>query len=145
MKEPQSYKNHIWYYTPHHFVFYPVMLVLFAACIYGLIQGHNKLMWLVLAGIVATIGWLSFMVRQHYSLGNQNRIARIELRFRYYVVTHKRLEEIENKLSLGQILALRFASDEELEPLIQRAISENLSADAIKRSVKNWVPDYMRV
>ncbi len=144
MKE-QNYKNHIRYYTQHHFVFYPVILILFSACIYGFTQGHNKLLWLVLTVMVTTIGWLSFMLRQHYALGNQNRIARLELRFRYYVATHKRLEEIEHKLSLSHILALRFAPDEELETLIQKTIAENLSPDAIKRAVKNWLPDPMRL
>lgn len=144
--EAQNYKNHIRYYTAHHFVFYPVIITLFVACIIGLCQtSEQHLLWLVLAGLTAAVGWLSFMVRQHYSLGNQNRIARMELRFRYYAVTHKRLEELESKLSLSQILALRFASDEELEDLSKRAVSENLSGDAIKRAVKNWVPDYMRV
>ena len=64
---------------------------------------------------------------------------------RYYTVTHKRFEEIEQQLSLSQILALRFAPDEELEALIQKTIAEKLSPDTIKRSVKNWLPDYMRL
>lgn len=144
--ETQNYKNHIHYYTAHHFVFYPVVILLFIACIIGLcITEEQHLLWTVLAALTVTIGWLSFMVRQHYALGNQNRIARLELRFRYYVVTHKRFEEIEQKLSLSQILALRFASDEELEELTEKIIREKLSPDAIKRSVKHWTPDYMRL
>jgi predicted lysophospholipase L1 biosynthesis ABC-type transport system permease subunit len=144
--EAQNYKNHIHYYTAHHFVFYPVVIGLFIACMIGLFRtSEDQLLWIVLAGIVAALGWFSFLTRQHYSLGNQNRIARLELRFRYYVVTHKRFEEIEQQLSLSQILALRFASDEELEALIQKTISEKLAPDTIKRSVKNWVPDYMRL
>lgn len=144
--EAQNYKNHIRYYTAHHFVFYPVVILLFIACITGLcLTTEQHLLWIVLAALTAALGWFSFMTRQHYSLGNQNRIARLELRFRYYVLTHKRFEEIESRLSLSQVLALRFASDEELEALIQKTIRENLSPDAIKRSVKNWTPDYMRL
>lgn len=144
--EAQNYKNHIRYYTAHHFVFYPVVILLFIACIIGLCcTTEQHLLWIVLAALTAALGWFSFMTRQHYSLGNQNRIARLELRFRYYVITHKRFEEIEKQLSLSQILALRFASDEELELLIKRAITEKLSPDVIKQSVKNWTPDYMRL
>jgi hypothetical protein len=144
--ETQNYKNHIRYYPAHHFVFYPVVIVLFTACIIGLCRSTEQhLLWIVLAAITVTLGWLSFMMRQHYSLGNQNRIARLELRFRYYLLTHKRFEEVERQLSLSQILALRFASDEELEALTEKAIREKLSPDAIKRSVKNWTPDYMRL
>jgi len=144
--ETQHYKNHIRYYPAHHFIFYPVVLVLLIASIYGALNTtENHLLWIVLAGVIICIGWLSFMLRQHYALGNQNRTALAELRFRYYVVTHKRLEEIESRLSLSQLLALRFASDEELEELSQKAVTGNLSADAIKQSVKTWRPDYMRV
>ncbi len=142
----QNYQNHIRYYAAHHFVFYPVVLTLLIACIVGLCRTTEQhLLWIILTALTGALGWFSFMTRQHYSLGNQNRIARLELRFRYYVVTHKRFEEIERQLSLGQILALRFASDEELETLTEKAIREQLSPDAIKRSVKNWNPDYMRL
>jgi hypothetical protein len=85
------------------------------------------------------------MLRQHYSLINQNRIVRLELRFRYYVLTQKRFEEVEAKLSAGQVYALRFAPDEELPAQIERALKENISPDEIKRSIKNWLPDTMRV
>lgn len=144
--EPQNYQNHIRYYAAHHFVFYPVVIALFIACIIGLCRTTEQhLLWIVLAALTGALGWFSFMTRQHYALGNQNRIARLELRFRYYVVTHKRFEEIERQLSLAQILALRFASDEELEELTEKTIREKLSPDVIKRSVKNWTPDYMRL
>lgn len=144
--EKQNYKNHIRYYTAHHFVFYPLMLLLLGACIYGIIRSQEQqLLWFVITGLVVITGWLSYMVRQHYSLTNQNRIARLELRLRYYQLTHKRLELIEEQLTLSHILALRFASDEELEALVQKAIAEKLSPDAIKQSIKTWVGDYMRV
>ena len=143
--EKQNYKNHIRYYTQHHFVFYPVVIFLFSFCIYEASACHeHKLLWIVLAATIGVIGWLSFIVRQHYALGNQNRIVRLEVRFRYYRLTQKNFEEIEQQLTLSQILAIRFASDEELVALIDRAIKEKLSADEIKRSIKNWIPDYMR-
>jgi hypothetical protein len=40
---------------------------------------------------------------------------------------------------------LRFASDDELPALVDKAISEKLSPDAIKRQIQNWNGDYMRV
>ena len=143
--EKQNYKNHVRYYTQHHFVFYPVVTFLFSVCIYQASTcNENKLLWIVLAATMGLIAWLSFMLRQHYALGNQNRIARLEVRFRYYRLTQKNFEEIESQLSLSQILALRFASDEELVVLIEKTLKEKLSSDEIKRSIKNWIPDYMR-
>jgi hypothetical protein len=85
------------------------------------------------------------MLRQHYALGNQNRIIRLEIRLRYFQITGKRFEEIEKDLSIPQIVALRFASDEQLLMLIQEALNKNLSSDSIKRSIQNWQPDNMRV
>ena len=146
MKNPQNYKNHIRYYTPHHFVFYPIAGILFGICIsYGFKSDEYNLLWYMMSIIIILIICLSFMLRQHYALGNQNRIARLELRFRYYRLTQKRFEDMEQQLSFSQILALRFAPDEELVTLIERAQKEKLSADEIKKAVKNWLPDYMRL
>jgi hypothetical protein len=122
------------------------VLALFSWSLYSYFSGSERnLLWLALAIVFMLFGWLSFMLRQHYALTNQNRIVRLELRFRYYVLTGKRLEEIEHKLSFRQLVALRFASDEELVALIEKAITENLSPDIIKRSIQHWLPDEMRV
>ena len=144
--EIQNYKNHIYYYTPHHFFFYGFAAAIFSLSVYALVKSQeHTLLWAVICGIIFMVTWLSFMTRQHYSLGNQNRIARMELRFRYYTLTHKHFEEIEKQLSLSQVLALRFASNEELVSLTERAIKENLAPNEIKKAIKNWLPDYMRV
>lgn len=144
--EVQNYKNHVRYYIPHHFIFYPVVFFLMGMCIYfGTKYEDQQPIWIVLSIILFLIAWLSYMLRQHYALMNQDRIVRLELRFRYYLLTKKRLELIEPKLSLNQLLALRFASDEELPELIEEAADINLSAKEIKKSIKNWTPDYMRV
>jgi len=145
MPSAQNYKNHIRYYTPHHLVFYPVATLLTGICIYmALNDGPRRAIWLMLAAIIIMIAWLSFMLRQHYALGNQNRIVRLEMRLRYYQLTGKRFEPVESQLSFGQIAALRFASDDELVALLQKALSEHLSPDEIKRNIKNWLPDEMR-
>lgn len=142
----QSYENHVRFYPPHHFVFYPVLMVLMGLSTYYIFKYEDQsLIWTFITLALFMLGYVAFMLRQHYALGNQNRIVRLELRFRYYVLTQQRLENVEDQLSEGQLFALRFASDEELPGLIQRAVSENLSADAIKKSIKNWLPDHMRV
>jgi hypothetical protein len=144
--EQQNYKNHVRYYIPHHFIFYPVVGVLIGLCLYFRTKREDQqLIWLMFAGVLFIIAWLSYMLRQHYALMNQDRIVRLELRFRYYVLTNERLEPLEQKLTHRQLLALRFASDEELVELIHEAIDINLSPSEIKKSIKNWQPDYMRV
>lgn len=142
----QQYSNHVRYYPPHHFVFYPVIILLLFISIRGIwLSTDNTWLWIMVGLLTLITGWLSFMMRQHYALTTHNRIVRLELRLRYYQLTQQRLESIENQLSFKQLAALRFASDEELVPLMQRVLSEGLSPDAIKQAVKNWLPDTMRV
>lgn len=144
--ETQNYKNHVRYYPPHHFVFYPVLLILLGFSIYYISRYEEQsLIWTFMTLTLFMIGYVAFMLRQHYALNNQNRIIRLELRFRYYVLTGQRLEIYEDVLSDGQLFALRFASDEELPVLVQRALKENTTPDEIKRSIVNWLPDRMRV
>jgi len=142
----QDYKNHSKFYYPHHFIFYPVVLSLLVYSVKHAYDNPDRSAeWFAFAAVFFLLGWLSFMMRQHYALNNQNRIVRLEMRLRYYQLTQKRLETIESKLSFGQLAALRFASDEELPALVQNTLDNNLSADAIKKFIKNWVPDLMRV
>ena len=144
--EKQNYSNHIRYYIPHHFIFYPLLLILTAVSIYfGCRYQHHRIEWMGIALVFIMIGWLSFMMRQHYALMLQDRIVRVELRLRYYQLTQRRLEFIEYKLELKQMMALRFASDDQLPYLMSEAIEEKLSPAEIKKRIKNWMPDKMRV
>jgi hypothetical protein len=144
--KPQNYHNHIRLYPLHHFIFYPVAFILTIAstvCIFE--YPFQQLQFIFITAILILIIWLSLMLRQHYALGNQNRIVRLEMRLRYYQLTQKRFEPLEGQLSFNQIAALRFASDEELPELVRRAINGSLSPKAIKQAIKNWMPDYMRL
>ncbi len=143
--DAQNYNNHPRYYTPHHFIFYPVLGLLFGLCLYQWLTADHGELWLMLSLIVLCIAWLSFMLRQHYSLGNQDRIVRLEVRLRYFELSGQRFEPLEQRLSFDQIAALRFAGDEEFIELVRNAIAENLSATQIKKTVKNWKADKMRV
>ena len=142
----QDYKNHIRFYPPHHFIFYPVVMILLGSSIYYTINDlANQKIWMFISVLIFVIAWLAFMVRQHYALVLQNRIVRAELRYRYFVITGTRFEPMERLLEDGQLFALRFAPDEELPNLVQRAVAEKMSGDAIKKAIVNWYPDNHRV
>lgn len=144
--QEQNYEHHSRFYTPHHFVFYPIILVMCVVCAYGLLNYEGQeLLWIMMLAMSLLVCFLSLMLRQHYALMNQNRLVRLEMRFRYYVLTRQRFEKLEAQLSRSQIYALRFASDEELPALTDRALKERLSPDAIKRAIRNWQADDMRV
>jgi predicted transcriptional regulator len=56
------------------------------------------------------------------------------------------LYEQTKNLRAGQIIALRFASDEELTELVRKTLSGELkSSKEIKLAVKKWRGDYLRV
>ena len=142
----QSYKNHIRFYAPHHFVFYPISLILI---IIGFVMGRNnpehQYIWWYLTALTVLVTWLSFMMRQHYALTLQNRLIRLEFAHRYYVLSGKDFSVIEPKLKNGQLFALRFASNEEFLLLIEKAVLNNLSSAEIKKEIKNWKADNNRV
>jgi hypothetical protein len=51
-----------------------------------------------------------------------------------------------DKLTPGQIIALRFASDAELPELARKCAAGELSSGKqIKQNIKEWRPDYLRV
>lgn len=141
----QSYQNHIRFYSPHHFIYYPVLIVLLAFSIYFALTTPQQLIWGFITVIFIFLFCLAYMLRQHYALILQNRIVKLELRYRYFVLTGTRFETIEYKFTDDQLFALRFAPDSEFLALIERTLTENLSSDAIKKAIVHWKGDYNRV
>jgi len=142
----QNYKNHAKYYPPHHFIFLPLMTGMVIAGIAEAVTGSsNQLEWILFAILAACILFLAVMLRQHYALGNQDRIVRLEFRLRYFEMFGKRSAAIEQRLSFAQIAALRFAPDDEFETLLNRALNENAGADEIKKAIRHWNADHMRL
>lgn len=144
--EKQDINNHIRFYAPHHFIFYPIILLLIISAVYYTITDtENRVVFCFITAILILLCWLSYMTRQHYALMNQNRTVRLEMRLRYYQLTGQPFDRIENQLSFSQLAALRFASDPELVMLIQNTLDQNLDPQSIKKSIQTWQPDHMRV
>ncbi|WP_040401285.1 DUF6526 family protein [Cecembia lonarensis] len=144
----QNYKNHSRYYPFHHFVLTPLTLVYFVWTLVNLIsaigsgvQASEQVYHL----IGATILLLLPLLARIYALKNQDRIIRLEMRQRYFELTGSSFREKERKLRLSQIIALRFAGDNELLALIERTIKEGLRSKVIKQSIENWQEDKRRV
>ena len=85
---------------------------------------------------------LLFFFCRTFPLKAQDRVIRAEENMRHFVMTGKLLDP---RLSIQQIIGLRFASDAEFPALAQRAADESMSADAIKRAVKSWRVDLYRM
>ena len=52
---------------------------------------------------------------------------------------------LDARLTVRQVVGLRFAPDEEFVELARRAAAEGLSEKDIKQAVKRWKPDTYRV
>jgi hypothetical protein len=142
----QNYQNHRKFYPPHHFILLPLLMILQVYGIYKIWDdAANQLIWILFSTVIFLILYLAIMTRQHYAIGLQNRIVRLEFRQRYFEIFSKRSDEVHDKLNFGQIAALRFADDEEFKELLYKALNENTSGDEIKKSVRNWRPDNERI
>jgi len=138
----QEYSNHRHWVPLYHILTFAAMGILLIGSILYLFMNQDKSLMLASLFIlmVLTLISVSFHCRS-FALKVQDRAIRAEENLRYFILTGKRLSQ---DLSLYQIIALRFASDEEFVPLAARAIEQNLKPDEIKRLIKNWRPDYYR-
>ena len=141
----QNFSNHIRFYTPHHFVYYPVLILFLGSSIYFACTTDDSLIWTFISVAFVFLFCLAFMLRQHYAMTLQNRIVKTELRYRYFVLSGSRFETIEYKFTDDQLFALRFASDGEFLSLTERTLKENLTGEDIKKAIVHWKGDYSRV
>lgn len=144
--ETQNYNNHRKYYPPHHFIFLPLLFFLEIFGMYKIFKdSEHELLWILFSVMIFLIFYLAIMVRQHYALGLQNRLVRLEFKQRYFELFNERSDAVEDKLNFSQIAALRFAYDDEFKELLYKALHENISGDEIKKSIKKWRADRIRV
>jgi hypothetical protein len=139
----QRFSNHAKYDPAFHFFLVPLMGVNIVSALIHLIRhpGLGSFWWLILAiaGLVA-VGRIRF-----YALRVQDRVIRLEERLRMMSVLPEPLRARIGELTDKQLIGLRFASDQELPGLVQRALDEKLSLADIKKSVTSWRPDYSRI
>jgi Family of unknown function (DUF6526) len=92
--------------------------------------------------LVSLILWSLFFYARRFALKAQDRAIRAEESLRFFVLTGQLPDP---RLHPKQIIALRFASDEELKALADKTVAEHLSPESIKRAIQNWRGDHHRV
>ena len=76
----------------------------------------------------------------------QDRLIKLEMKLRLERVLPDDLRARADNLELGQLVALRFASDEELPDLVRRALDGDFATTTdIKKAITNWQGDDLRV
>ena len=141
-RKKQTYKNHVHYVPLYHYLTFLAMFILTAGAVYNLItcKTEEVLQSTLFLLLVFTLISVSFHNRS-FALKAQDRAVRAEENFRYFVLTGTPLP---HRLTIYQIIALRFASDEEFVSLVDKTLRENLTPKDIKQAVKNWKADYYR-
>jgi len=141
----QNYANHRRYVPMFHFVTFGLILVTLIGSCVNLVASwgnHQRIYSASLIVVVCLILLLLYVFVRAFALRAQDRAIRAEENLRHFVLTGTLLDP---RLSIRQIIGLRFASDEEFIALSRRALEENLSEEEIKRAVKSWRPDTYRV
>ena len=139
----QNFKNHAKLVTGFHGVLFVALVALLAGSVYHLFRTTSENLYLAsLMVLIAIILILMAWYVRTFPLKAQDRAIRAEENMRHYVMTGKLLP---SDLRMSQIIALRFASDYEFLPLMEKALKEKLSAKEIKSSIKSWKGDYYRV
>jgi hypothetical protein len=144
MTETQNYSNHVRWYPLVHFFLTPILLFNFVWQIVRLYQEPN---WDRAENLLLAIGLIALsLAARLQALKAQDRVIRLEELLRYKEILPPDLYEQTKNLRAGQIIALRFASDEELTELVRKTLSGELkSSKEIKLAVKKWRGDYLRV
>jgi hypothetical protein len=94
-------------------------------------------------GVLASI-LILLAISRVYITTLQNRIIKLEMKARCATLLTPAQQAAYSRLTTPQIVALRFASDQELPVLLERTDREKLDADKIKRAIQQWVPDWDR-
>ena len=139
----QNYNNHTRWVPSYHFLTYGGILFSLIGTIYYFTSDkeNTTLLFLIIICMILCITSVAFHARL-FALKAQDRAIRAEESLRYFILTGKR---IDPKLKMSQIIALRFASDEEFIALAEKAVNENLTSKEIKKQIKNWKADFKRV
>lgn len=143
MKE-QSQKNHARYVIGFHVITFMLTLALLIGSFVNLYNSLNDEGNLYSASLIvaaAIILALYFYYIRSFPLKVQDRTIRAEENFRHYVLTGKTLD---SRLNMAQIIALRFAPDQEFPELAKRTVEENLQPRQIKAAIKQWKADHHR-
>jgi Family of unknown function (DUF6526) len=147
-KTPQTYKNHARYDPPFHFFALPVAGATVVIAIYDLVKDiiargiHAHAIWYVVLALAFVVTVLKCRTN---ALKAQDRVIRLEERLRLTTLCSEPMRSRIGELKEGQLIALRFASDEEVAALAAKALSDKMSGSDIKKAIKNWRPDYFRV
>jgi 4-amino-4-deoxy-L-arabinose transferase-like glycosyltransferase len=144
LEQQQNFKNHTKVVPTFIFFVLPVLALNLGWTLNRWRLEHFSFGRAVAILTAAALLW-GFLLTRSFALRVQDRVIRLEEHLRYARVLPTDLQARAAQLSLGQVVALRFASDEELPGLLRKVLEENLTErKAIKASIVHWRADHLR-
>ena len=139
----QNYRNHRRSSATFHFVTLPLLIAMVIGSFVNLFRSFDTNLFSASLICLGSIIMSSLYYHTRlFSLKVQSRLIRAEENFRHFILTGKPLDK---RLTLSQIIALRFAQDDQFVVLASKAVEEKLTNDQIKQLVTDWKGDYHRV
>jgi hypothetical protein len=146
MAAPQTYKNHSRLDPSVHLFVFPVLLINLGVAIYIAIHFRHEYPWLGHWSILFALALLILALKSRMNdLKLQDRLIRLEERLRLAALLPSNQLAHINELTTKQLIALRFASDDEIPALVHKTLTQNLEPKAIKQNITNWRADNHRV
>ena len=141
----QDFKNHSRIAPAAHYIgilFGLIVFIVALVCCKCLSTDNSSMILPLLFSMIGISLIFAGFYSRMFALRAQDRAIRAEENLRHFALTGKLHD---TRLSLSQVIALRFASDDELVALAKKAADENLTAKQIKEQIKNWRGDNWRV
>ena len=143
MTKQQNLENHAKFVPGYHIVTSGILVINLFWCIYSAIHSFSAQSAVSLLLAVAFL--LLFFYARIFALTVQDRVIRLEMQLRLQQILPVDLRPRIPEFEVAQLIALRFASDQELPELARKVLDEKIQdRKTIKKLVKNWQPDLLR-
>ncbi len=146
MPEPtQSFEKHAKFVPMYHQVLFGILFVTFIGSLVNLYHSlgdHERIYNASLITALSVALIMTALFARVFALGAQDRVIRAEENMRHYLMTGKMLDP---RLTVKQIVGLRFASDGEFVELARKAAESGMAQKDIKRAIRNWRADNDRL
>jgi hypothetical protein len=118
--------------------------VLLILTIINVVRHYGQLeAWILL--LIAILFPVAVLLTRLNPLRVQDRLIRLEEWLRLEALLSPELGRRLDELNESQLIALRFASDEEVPALVAKVLARKMLATEIKQSIVTWRADTFRV
>jgi len=140
---PQTYETHRRFVPVYHYfasLLFVINLLWTAWQVFKAPSAGTVVALLLAVGLLVL-----FLVARTFALTVQDRVIRLEERLRFERILPDDLKARIGEITRSQFVGLRFASDGEVAGLLKTALDEKLGGEEIKKRIKTWRPDTLRV